>query len=408
MNQYNRRSGFVEDYTLPWGMPAARRSPAYSYVLLLDGTAIPFILDSMFSYIVILAGGSGTRLWPASTSGHPKQFMALQDGSSFFRKSLDRAFALRPERGVLVVTGDSQANEVVRECGTLRPGKPGREDVLILPEPEGKNTAPAIAYALAAAEAEGAPPDASMLLMTSDHVIDPMDAFISDAGKAETLAEAENLVCFGIPPRYAATGYGYIEASGPLGPGFKAAGFREKPDKPTAENFLASGKFFWNSGMYAFRIDVMKREMAAYAPEIPRSFEALQGHPVQNEEEGALVVRSWKGLSEAYSRTPAISLDYAVSEKSRRVALVEASFKWDDVGSWDEMARLFPQNRGDVYSIESEDCFVYSDIPVALCGVSDLTVVIRNGVALVLRKGSAQLVKEAVAAVKSAGKNDLI
>jgi len=307
-----------------------------------------------------------------------------------------------------VVTGDSQAEAVIRELQALPSEQPGRGSVQVLPEPAGKNTAPAVAYALAAAAAEKAPPDASFLLMTSDHIIEPLNAFVSDARKAEILAQSGQVVCFGIPPRYAATGYGYIEAAEALGPGRKAAGFREKPDKPTAEEFLAKGNFFWNSGMYAFRADVMAQEFASYSPEIPRAFQALQSQPKMVETEGIRWARGWEGLGEAYSRTPSISLDYAVSEKSRKVALVEASFSWDDVGSWDEMARLFPRNQGEVYSVESEDCFVYSDIPVALCGVSGITVVIRNGVALVVRKGSAQLVKDAVEAVKTAGRNDLL
>lgn len=362
----------------------------------------------MFSYIVILAGGSGTRLWPASTSSHPKQFMPLADGSSFFRMAVDRALALSPARGILVVTGASQAEAVERECRKLPAGTPGRGTIRILPEPEGKNTAPAVAWALAWARSEGAPPEGTMLLMTSDHLIEPLDVFAADAAKAEALAASGRLVCFGIPPRYAATGYGYIEAAEPLGPGRRAAGFREKPDRATAEGFLAAGNFFWNSGMYAFRADMMARELAACAPDIPRAFEALRGIPEMAETEGLRVVRGWEGLTEAYSRTPSISLDYAVSEKSDKVALVEASFTWDDVGSWDELARLFPKNQAEVYSVESGNCFVYSDIPVALCGVSDLTVVIRDGVALVARKGSTQLVKNAVEAVKAAGRKELL
>jgi mannose-1-phosphate guanylyltransferase/mannose-6-phosphate isomerase len=361
----------------------------------------------MFSYIIILAGGSGTRLWPASTSTHPKQFMPLA-GGSFFRRALERASLLAPERGILVVTGEAQTAAAMEESQAFLRDHPTVSGLHILPEPVGRNTAPAVAYALAAARAEGAPGDSDFLLMTSDHLIEPLPVFLEDARKAETLAASGHLACFGIPPRYAATGYGYIEAAEALGPGRRASSFREKPDRTTAEAFLASGNFFWNSGMYAFRADMISAEMETYSRAIPEAFRALRGQPEIRAEGGVRIVRGWEGLKDAYARTPAISLDYAVSEKSRKVALVEATFSWDDVGSWDEMARLFPQTGSEVYSVESRDCFVYSDMPVALCGVSDITVVIQNGAALVVRKGASQLVKDAVEAIKGAGRKDLL
>lgn len=362
----------------------------------------------MYSYVIILAGGSGTRLWPASTSARPKQFLSLGDGSSFFRRALDRALALKPRLGVMVVTGQSMADAVARECRTLPPGVPGRGSVRILPEPAGKNTAPAVAWALAAAEAWGGRPEDTFLLMTSDHLIEPVSAFAADAAKAEALAASGNLVCFGIPPRYAATGYGYIEAAAPLGPGLRAAGFREKPDAATAERFLTAGRYYWNSGMYAFRSDFLRREMETHAPDVARAFDSLIDRPREVERGGVRILEAWEGLEEAYERAPSVSLDYAVSEKCASVALVPASFSWEDVGSWDEMARLFPEGSGNAVPIDSGGCFVYSDIPVALCGVSDLVVVIRNGAALVLKKGSSQLVKEAVERLKSEGRQNLL
>lgn len=362
----------------------------------------------MYSYVIVLAGGAGTRLWPASTSARPKQFLRLGDGSTFLRRALDRALALEPREGVIIVTGATMAEAVAEECRTLPPGTPGRGSVRILPEPSGRNTAPAAAWALAAAEAWGGRPEDAFLLMTSDHLIEPLPAFAADAARAEALAAAGHLVCFGIPPRYAATGYGYVEAAEPLGPGLRAAGFREKPDAATAEGFLAAGRYYWNSGMYAFRSDFLRRELAAHAPEVARAFESLIDRPREAERGGIRIVEAWEGLAEAYERTPSISLDYAVSEKCASVALVPASFSWEDVGSWDEMARLFPGGSGSAVAVESKGCYVDSDIPVALCGVTDLVVVIRNGAALVLRKGASQLVRKAVERLKSTGRRDLL
>ena len=285
---------------------------------------------------------------------------------------------------------------VARECRALPPGVPGRSSVRILPEPAGRNTAPAVAWALAAAESWGGRPEDAFLLMTSDHLIEPLPAFAADAAKAEALAAEGRLVCFGIPPRYAATGYGYIEAAEPLGPGLRAAGFREKPDADAAARFLAAGNYYWNSGMYAFRSDFLRRELETHAPEVVRAFDSLIDRPREIERGGVRIVEAWEGLEEAYEKAPSVSLDYAVSEKCASVALVPASFSWEDVGSWDEMARLFPGGSGNAVTVEAEGCYVDSDIPVALCGVSDLVVVIRNGAALVLKKGSSQLVREAV------------
>ncbi|NLJ45615.1 MAG: mannose-1-phosphate guanylyltransferase [Treponema sp.] len=355
----------------------------------------------MYAYVIVLAGGAGTRLWPASTSARPKQFLALGDGTTFLRRALDRALALEPREGVIVVTGASMADAVAEESRGLPAGIPGRGSVRILPEPTGRNTAPAVAWALAAAEAWGGRPEDTFLLMTSDHLIEPIPAFAADAAKAETLAASGNLVCFGIPPRYPATGYGYIEAAEPLGPGFRAAGFREKPDAPTAERFLAAGRYYWNSGMYAFRSDFLRRELGTHAPEVIRAFDSLIDRPREVERRGVRIVDAWEGLEEAYERAPSISLDFAVSEKCASVALVPASFSWEDVGSWDEMARLFPGGSGNAVAIESEGCYVDSDIPVALCGVSDLIVVVRNGAALVLRKGASQLVRRAADRINS-------
>ncbi|MBP7094851.1 MAG: NTP transferase domain-containing protein [Spirochaetia bacterium] len=367
----------------------------------------------MFTDIVILAGGAGTRLWPASVAKSPKQFMSVEGGRSFFRMALERALALGPSGSVLVVCGAAQQDALLSEVEAF-PEARGR--VLVLPEPRARNTAPAVAAALALLEKPRLPgraraPSAggSALLLTSDHLIKPVEAFVADAARASALAEAGNLVCFGVKPRGPSTGYGYLETAAPLGPGYKVARFREKPDRATAESFLAAGNFYWNSGMYGWRFDLMREELETRAPEVAAAFAPLAAaEPRFAERSGAFVLEAWNGLAAAYDAAPAISLDYAVSEKCPRVALVPAAFDWDDVGSWDEFAALFSGHSGEVVEPGSKGCFVYSDLPVALCGVEDLVVVVKHGAVLVARKGETQRVKDAVEAWKALGRSDLL
>jgi mannose-1-phosphate guanylyltransferase/mannose-1-phosphate guanylyltransferase/mannose-6-phosphate isomerase len=412
----------------------------------------------MFDDCIIMAGGSGTRLWPASNSRLPKQFLTGPGGRSFFQAALERGLAVTSSPGgggkgrVIIITGKAHVPLALRDCQCFSAAEKAR--VILIPEPVARNTAPAIACgAVFARLTAGA--NRNILVLTSDHVIGPLAAFLSDAEKAARSSAAGSLAVFGIPPGRPDTGYGYIEAetsggalstgSGALSTGsgvapvadpgvYRAASFREKPDRETAEKFLAAGNFYWNSGMFAFNSDFIIEEFQRSEPDALTPFKAL-GSPARESyavREGVRILENWSGLEAAYRAAKAVSIDYAVAEKCRKVMMVASSFDWFDVGSWDEYAKLrsnavdISKNDSNAVGATAEvfiapgkdntasSCFVDADIPVALCGVEDLIVVIRSGkdggpaTALVARKGETQRVKDIVEQIKAAGRTDLL
>jgi mannose-1-phosphate guanylyltransferase/mannose-1-phosphate guanylyltransferase/mannose-6-phosphate isomerase len=393
----------------------------------------------MFTDCLIMAGGSGTRLWPASNRKRPKQFLSIPGGKSFFASAVDRALALidREQGRVIIIAGQSHVPHIIEECAALEAAD--RERLVLIPEPLARNTAPAVACgALYAEKALGK--NRTMLVLTSDHLIGPRETFVRDAAAAARAAGQDKLAVFGIPPRKPETGYGYIEAAEPLSGErvFRAASFREKPDRQRAEEFLASGNFYWNSGMFAFSTAFILGEFRRHAPECLLPLEAL-GPPPEDAYEtrrGLRVLAAWDGLPEAYAAVKAVSFDYAIAEKCERTVMVAAAFDWYDVGSWDEYAQILGTSSTPVFragrpalaevpvsttapaattalAVE-ESCFVDADMPVALCGVEDLIVVIRSGadggppVALIAKKGETQGVKDIVDQLKAAGREDLL
>jgi mannose-1-phosphate guanylyltransferase/mannose-6-phosphate isomerase len=367
---------------------------------------------------IIMAGGSGTRLWPASIPSAPKQLMRIgsagADGRppSLVQQAVLRALAATPEGPIVVVTHRDHVEPIaehVRELAT--PDLLSR--VVYLPEPVGRNTAPAIALGVRWIAQEH-PPDASVLVLTADHVIEPVDRFAADAGLAVQLAGEGYLVTFGIAPTRPETGYGYIQAGAGLATGLVVDAFREKPDRETAEEYLRRGNFYWNAGMFAFTAGRFADELAEHAPEIARVFGRSGRIGLESRSDGSRAADP-DALASVYESLPKASIDYALLEKSERVAVVPASFAWSDVGSWDEAAGLSPSpdratapGAASIVEIESSGNHIDSDLPVALCGVNDLHVVVKNGRVLVCRRGESQLVKEAVETAKAAGMGDLV
>lgn len=351
--------------------------------------------------IAILAGGSGTRLWPASNAERPKQFIPVRGGKSLLLLTIERALRLGAG-DIFIVTLDEQIDRLAEECALLKSGK---ERIRLVAEPAPRNTAPAIAAAAVILRNSGRQNE-TLAVLPADHLIDPLEALAADMSAAAALAREGRLVTFGIKPARPETGYGYIETGAALEGGLAVKSFREKPDAETAARFVAEGGYYWNSGMFCFRADRYLEELRSGRPDIAGVFDGITvAEPSQSLLGMDLFFRD-DAVRKAYAASPKDSVDYAVMERCRSAAMVEATFGWNDIGSWDELSQVI-EGSGAV-EVESGGCFVYSDIPVALCGVEDLMVIQKNGVLLVCRKGSGQLVKEAVVRFREEGREELL
>ena len=373
----------------------------------------------MFDDCVIMAGGSGTRLWPASCAAFPKQFLPIgaNKKGSFLFASVKRALAIIKKTGrVIVIAGKPNIPNVAADCAKLSASEKKR--LVIIGEPQAKNTAPAIACALVYSLFEGK--NRNMLVLTSDHIIEPLETFKANAALAASCIAQKKLAVFGISPTRPETGYGYIEAGKPLPCGaYPVISFREKPDQQTAKKFAASKKFFWNSGMFAFDASFMTGEYLRHAADVIHPFETLKKPPqdLYTVNQGLSILNDWPGLANAYRKTKSISFDYAIAEKCRQTAMVKGDFKWVDIGNWEDYAHLRGNTGSEVYFAgegSPVSCHVDSDIPVALAGVEDLIVVIRCGkngapaAALITKKGQTQKVREVVEQIKKSGKKGLL
>ena len=391
----------------------------------------------MFDDCLIMAGGSGTRLWPASNSNLPKQFLPAGNGiysesrrgeasCSFFAMALERAFSVTGENGsVIVIAGNLHIQHVIADVSKLSASQKKR--LIVIVEPAAKNTAPAIACAVRFSRLSNhggkINHDRKMIVLTSDHIIKPLNAFKNDAELAAFSAGEENLVVFGIPPTRPETGYGYIEtknkeqiAENKEPKTLKVVWFHEKPDLAAAKKYAANGKFFWNSGMFAFNTDFISRQFSEYSKDVYTPFEKLK-EPKKEEytvSRGIKILHEWHGLKNAYNKTKSVSFDYAIAEKCKNTVMVQTSFEWIDIGNWDEYAALRGKNNSLIFNYASENCYVDSDIPVAIAGVNDLIIVIRNGKngesakALITKKGQTQKVRDIIEQIKDSGKTELL
>ena len=374
----------------------------------------------MFNDCIIMAGGSGTRLWPASSSKKPKQFLSAGKDKSFLALAIERALTVIEGSGrVIIIAGISHIPPIIDVCKGFPESQ--QKHMVLIPEPEAKNTAPAIAAGVSYIDATSNGQDRSVLVLTSDHLISPLETFKANAEAAVDFAQQNNLVVFGIVPDSPNTGFGYIETSKLLDDKtskvYKTAAFREKPDLKTAQEFLKAGNFYWNSGMFAFSSKFMLNEFKTKTPELFDSFAGLKA-PDKNAYNSQGIIRileKWEGLDSAYGQAQRISFDYAIAEKCSHTVMVKADFQWLDVGSWDLYAGIInTADNQDIFCIESESSFVDSDIPVALINAEDLIVVIRTNdkdspkAALIAKKGETQKVQDIVKQIKDAGRTDLL
>lgn len=350
---------------------------------------------------VVLSGGSGTRLWPLSRQDRPKQFLALIGERSLYQESVLRAAGLPGMQAPITVCSEAHRFTVGEQLEVI-----GVQSGGILLEPAQRNTAPAIA--LAALHAVQHDPDATLLIMPADHLIESESDFHAAVAKAIVLADEGWLVTFGITPDYAETGYGYIRRGEPLGgAGFQVERFVEKPDRDTAEQYLADGGYAWNSGMFLFRAQRYLDELVAHAPSI---LEATRKACA-----GAAADLDFIRVDEdAFAASPSDSIDYAVMEKTSRAAVVPVSCGWSDIGSWSSLwavaRRDASGNRteGDVIAVDTRDSLVHASERrmVAAVGMDDVVIIDTADATLVAHKDRVQDVKEVVDRLKQEGRSE--
>jgi mannose-1-phosphate guanylyltransferase/mannose-6-phosphate isomerase len=340
---------------------------------------------------VVLSGGSGTRLWPMSRAALPKQLLPLVSELSMLQETLDRLSGWVAIDAPIVVCGNDHRFMVAEQLRELNITAKS-----IMLEPIGRNTAPAIA---AAAMTLADEPDALMLVLPADHVIRDVAAFELAVKRASAAAVAGRLVTFGIQPNSPETGYGYIQSGKAISNAegcFEVSCFVEKPNLETAESYLKSGDFFWNSGMFLFKPSVYLAELTKYKPQIIQQVQLA----IQNSYQDLDFCR----LEEkAFSASPSDSIDYAVMEKTSLAAVVPVDIGWSDVGSWaalwDVQTRDEEGNylRGDVFTLDVQDSLIRSESRiVAAIGLNDLIIVETPDAILVAHKDYAQDVKKVV------------
>ncbi len=342
----------------------------------------------MAVYAVILCGGKGERFWPKSRVRLPKQFMVLFGKKSLIRATSERIKKVCPLKRQFFVTGRQFAGLLKKELRV----KQGQ----LLLEPVGKNTAPAIGFA--ATVISDFDPSGVMVVLPADHLISNRLAFLKSINQAVKAAQQGYLVTFGIVPSRPDTGYGYIHFGQQLmkndgGTVHQVIAFKEKPDAPTARQYVNSGEYLWNSGMFVWRVDVIldafKRFMPGFFQELMRF---QKGWATGNKEQA---------VKRLYNRAPSISIDYAIMEKANNVAVVKADFDWDDVGSWQALERHFPKDEsGNValglwFHKGCSNCIVYSDTGVvAGLGINELVIVRSGDAVLVAHRNALDRLKQ--------------
>jgi len=350
---------------------------------------------------VVLAGGTGSRLWPLSRELFPKQFHALFGDESLLQSTFRRA-SQACEQAPIVVCNEEHRFLVAEQARQIDQGIQR-----IILEPEGRNTAPAIA--LAALQVCDAFGDGLLLVLPSDHLIRDTNAFQRAVQLAASAAEAGGLVTFGIEPTSPETGYGYIEAPGAAGADGPVAvrSFVEKPDQATADRYLAAGDFLWNSGMFVFGARAYLDELQRLQPEIQRK--VLQAH-----ESGTPDLDFFRP-GPAFLDSPSLSVDYAVMEKTDRAMVVPGRFDWSDVGSWRAIWESSEQDEngnhfnGDVLSVDTGDSYVLAQSRlVGILGVQNLVVVETADAVLVADKGRVQDVRQIVERLKQCRRDEYL
>lgn len=355
-------------------------------------------------YFVIMAGGRGTRFWPRSRSRRPKQLLNIIGRTTILEQTLERILPITDWEHIFVVTEKSQAE-------TVRGVLPRLPSSRLVVEPLGRNTAPCIG--LAALLLERLDPQAVMVVLPADHYIADVSLFRETLlAAAESARRGDYLVTLGIQPTGPETGYGYLEQGEKIMDVagrhvWKVRAFHEKPDRPRAQAMVNSGKYFWNSGMFVWRVSTILKQLSRLTPALFSELETLKRHLGQ---------ASWEqALAESYPAMENISIDYAVMEKADNVLMLSGDFGWNDVGSWEAVYQLEAKDEagncltGPIWAIDSRGCLVYSpDKAVGIIGLRDLIVVETPDALLICPRERAQEVKKIVEHLEEDGRLDLL
>jgi len=337
---------------------------------------------------VILAGGSGSRLWPLSREMYPKQLLKLTGENSLFQSTFLRLTDVIPAKNIITITNDMHLPEIKVQLEELDK----KEEYKAIGEPAGRNTAPAIGLAALLIQNNFAEKNSDPVIFVtpSDHLIQNNEAFLNAVREGIKLAEDGYIVTFGIKPSKPETGYGYIKTFTDeklSNDGYKVDEFKEKPDFETAKKYLEAGNYFWNSGIFMFKASTILKEMQIHSPDVFTGLNKLDLTKDFIEKE-------------VYISIPSISIDYAVMEKSDKIALIPVDCGWNDLGSWesiyDAMDKDANQNytKGNVISIDTQDSYIYSSSKlVSTIGVKNLVIIETEDAILICDKSRTQDVK---------------
>lgn len=350
-------------------------------------------------WAIVLAGGYGTRFWPLSRKKRPKQFLPIVSEKPMVQETIERILpVVSPERIVAIAPKDL--------ISTLKKEISPYKGIKILEEPNGKNTAPSII--LACSYISKLDKNATVIVLPSDHYIGKKEEFLRAVTASFHLSqELDSLFTFGIKPSSPETGYGYIQINREKLHShegerfFEVIRFVEKPTREIAEEYVKSGNYFWNSGMFLWRIYVFKEALKKFAPEYYEIYEEFEKIPLTQKNK----------VLEIWNKIKPLSIDYALMERASSIIMVRADFDWSDVGSWSSLYRIWGTDdeenslKGEVYPLDSSGCLVYTDEGiVSLIGVKDIVVINTRDAVLICHRDHVQRVKELVEALKKKGK----